>query len=190
MEKLGQKIRKRREELGLKVYEFAKKVGVNPVYITQIEKHGKLPSLKVLKAIVDNLNTDKPSAYYRIYMGLKYPELPAILDAAVNSVKMKESREEKDIFNEANKWIYNYLFEQINKRPPNEKINIKDEKVKSCFRFSKKHFDLKFQHMNNLINLIAEKNPQKARLLQKRARKIKSTEMKRFRYYYKRFGLI
>ncbi|MBF0570962.1 MAG: helix-turn-helix transcriptional regulator [Candidatus Omnitrophica bacterium] len=56
---LGQKIRKRRKELGLKVYELANKVQVNPVYITQIEKHNKLPSLEVMERIIKALNLNE-----------------------------------------------------------------------------------------------------------------------------------
>jgi len=51
-------IRKRRQELGLKVYELANKVGVNPVYITQIEKHNKLPAQEVFIKIIKALNMD------------------------------------------------------------------------------------------------------------------------------------
>ena len=47
----GKAIREQRKKLKLKVYELANKVGVNPVYITQIEKQGKLPSLEVVKKI-------------------------------------------------------------------------------------------------------------------------------------------
>lgn len=53
---IGVKIRQRRQELGLKVYELAEKVGVNPVYITQIERHGKLPSSEVFLKIEEALN--------------------------------------------------------------------------------------------------------------------------------------
>jgi len=45
MKNFGAALRERRKLSELKVYELAKKVGVNPVYITQIEKHGMLPSL-------------------------------------------------------------------------------------------------------------------------------------------------
>ena len=44
MKKFGTILREARTICGLKGYELAKKVGVNPVYITQIEKHDKLPS--------------------------------------------------------------------------------------------------------------------------------------------------
>ncbi len=69
MPRLGELIRKRRTELGLKVYELADKAGVNPVYITQIEKHGKLPSDAVFSKIEKVLGTN----YYPFYIKEKYP---------------------------------------------------------------------------------------------------------------------
>lgn len=51
MGKFGDVIRQKREAVGMKVFELADKVGVNPVYITQIEKHGKLPSSEVMRKI-------------------------------------------------------------------------------------------------------------------------------------------
>lgn len=74
---LGLKIRSRRKELGFKVYELAQKVGVHPVYISQIEKHNKLPSPEVLAKIVLHLD-DNPESYFRVYEDLKYPEMKKI----------------------------------------------------------------------------------------------------------------
>ena len=74
MENVGMIIRKRRKELGWKVYELAKKVGVNPVYITQIEKHNKLPSTDVFVRIKNELNLKHPQIFH-IYLTSKYPEL-------------------------------------------------------------------------------------------------------------------
>ncbi len=54
---LGTAIRKRREYVNLKVYELERKAGVNPVYITQIEKHDKLPSPPVMKRIANVLGS-------------------------------------------------------------------------------------------------------------------------------------
>ncbi len=73
MENVGALIRKRREELGLKVFELAEKVGVSPVYITQIEKHNKLPALNVFKKIEDVLGED--SGIYLPYLKTKYPDV-------------------------------------------------------------------------------------------------------------------
>ena len=72
MDKLGQKIRKRRQELNLKVYELATKVGVNPVYITQIEKHNKLPSLPVITNIQNVLGI---TGLTEFYLRKKFPDL-------------------------------------------------------------------------------------------------------------------
>ena len=70
MENLGMIIRKSREELTLKAYELAKEVGINPVYITQIEKHGKLPSPSVMKRISEVLCNER---LFDMYLKRKYP---------------------------------------------------------------------------------------------------------------------
>jgi len=73
MDNTGTKIRNRRKELGFKVYELAEKVGVNPVYITQIEKHNKLPSIEIFKKISKAL--DLPEQNLPQYYSEKYPSL-------------------------------------------------------------------------------------------------------------------
>jgi len=67
---LGKAVRKRRIERGLKVYELARRVGIDPVYITQIEKHGKLPSIPVMEAISDVLGDID---LFNSYIYIKYP---------------------------------------------------------------------------------------------------------------------
>jgi len=67
---LGEVIRERRKEIGLKVYELADKVGVNPVYITQIEKHNKVPSEAVITEIGKVLKKDF-SRYFQYQRLLK-----------------------------------------------------------------------------------------------------------------------
>jgi len=71
-ESFGAAIRKRREMFGLKVYELADKIGVDPVYITQIEKHGKLPSPLTMQKIADELIMPEG---FNIYLKIKYPAL-------------------------------------------------------------------------------------------------------------------
>ena len=61
---LGQNIRDKRLALGLKVYELAQKVEVNPVYITQIEKHGKLPSPSIIERIEHALQIELKTKYF------------------------------------------------------------------------------------------------------------------------------
>ena len=70
MENLGVTIRKSRKELALKVYELANEVGIKPVYITQIEKHGKLPSPAVMKKISEVLCDE---LLFEMYLKIKYP---------------------------------------------------------------------------------------------------------------------
>lgn len=71
MKNVGELIREKRKQLEMKVYELAKKVGVDPVYITQIEKHNKLPSLEVFNRICKIIDLDCKSQY----LAQKYPEL-------------------------------------------------------------------------------------------------------------------
>ena len=68
---LGGIIKERRLIKGLKVFELANKVGVNPVYISQIEKHNKLPSQKVLESIEKALDIK----LFDFYIKQKSPDL-------------------------------------------------------------------------------------------------------------------
>jgi len=82
-------IREYRKKLGLKVYELAKKVGVNPVWITKIEKHNDLPSIVVYMNIEKSLNL--PPALRVQYFKEKYPEsshgqLPQKFEQMANSL--------------------------------------------------------------------------------------------------------
>jgi transcriptional regulator with XRE-family HTH domain len=95
--KFGDKIRKRREQLGLRVYELAEKVGVNPVYITQIEKHNKLPSptivAKISKALLVSHNV-----IFNDYVAEKFPELNKIWTTENESRTAQEAELEKVLF--------------------------------------------------------------------------------------------
>jgi len=72
---LGAVIKEHRQWKGLKVKDLAKIVDVNPVYITQIERHNKLPSRKVMEKIAKAIN-------YIELLGLwvkeKHPEIQEI----------------------------------------------------------------------------------------------------------------
>ncbi|MDE2222995.1 MAG: helix-turn-helix transcriptional regulator [Candidatus Omnitrophica bacterium] len=72
MANMGQIIRKRRKYLKLQVKELGNKVGVDPVYITQIEVHNKMPSLEVYKKIEKALLL--PPYYRTQYFREKHPE--------------------------------------------------------------------------------------------------------------------
>ena len=76
MKKLGMLLREARKERGLKGYELAKKAGINPVYITQIEKHGKLPSASVMKMIANVLQNQ---SLFNLYIKIKFPELHEVV---------------------------------------------------------------------------------------------------------------
>ena len=74
MENLGALIRKRREKCGLKVFELAKKFGVSAVYITQIEKHNKIPPYDLyikIETALGGIYAD----LYQTYLKIKFPEL-------------------------------------------------------------------------------------------------------------------
>ena len=66
-------IREEREKLGLKVYELAKMVGVDPVYVTRIEKHNRLPSIFVYLNIEKTLKL--PHSLRAQYYKEKNPEV-------------------------------------------------------------------------------------------------------------------
>ncbi len=72
MEKLGEEIRTRRQSLKLTAKDLAKKIGVDPTYITYIEKHGKFPSPAVMKKIETALEDPMLGS---IYLKTKYPEV-------------------------------------------------------------------------------------------------------------------
>ena len=71
----GKAIRKRRLERGLKVFQLAEQTFVDPVYITQIEKHGKLPSPAVMERISNTLcDRNLLTTYLKIKFPLLYQE--------------------------------------------------------------------------------------------------------------------
>lgn len=74
MENIGTLIRKRREKCKLKVFELAKKVGVSAVYITQIEKHNKIPPYDLFIKI-ENALGGLEADLYQCYLKVKFPGL-------------------------------------------------------------------------------------------------------------------
>jgi len=77
MRKLGEEIRTLRQELKLTAKDLANKIGVDPTYITYIEKHGKIPSPAVMEKI--RIVLGKEIIDYEmletIYLKTKYPEV-------------------------------------------------------------------------------------------------------------------
>lgn len=57
MNLLGERIKKRRESLGMQLNELSKRVGVSPSALSQIEKAKSFPTVLTLKNIADNLHT-------------------------------------------------------------------------------------------------------------------------------------
>lgn len=72
MEKLGEAIRERRQSLKLTARDLANKVGIDPTYITYIEKHNKIPSPAVMEKIENILEDPMLST---IYLKTKYPDV-------------------------------------------------------------------------------------------------------------------
>ena len=57
MKRLGERIKRKREDLHLQLNELAKKVGISSSALSQIEKAKALPSITNLKLIADHLHT-------------------------------------------------------------------------------------------------------------------------------------
>ncbi len=57
MKRIGERIKRRREQLSLQLNDLAKKVGISPSALSQIEKSKAFPSIITLKSIAENLNT-------------------------------------------------------------------------------------------------------------------------------------
>lgn len=57
MQRIGERIKNKREELGLQLNELAKKVGVSSSALSQIEKAKSFPSIVTLKQIAESLQT-------------------------------------------------------------------------------------------------------------------------------------
>ena len=57
MERIGERVKYKREQLKLQLNELAKKVGISPSALSQIEKAKSFPSIVTLKLIAENLHT-------------------------------------------------------------------------------------------------------------------------------------
>lgn len=57
MKRIGERIKRKREQLNLQLNDLAKKVGVSSSALSQIEKSKAFPSIITLKSIADNLYT-------------------------------------------------------------------------------------------------------------------------------------
>jgi transcriptional regulator with XRE-family HTH domain len=136
MKKLGMLLREARKARGLKGYELAKKAGVNPVYITQIEKHDKLPSASVMKRIANVLQDQN---LFNVYIEIKFPELHEFLgkdlDSLENECQELENMLKKDDMSEKEK---NEFFKRLHNL--NTGIKKVDEK---CRKIQKSTLKLK-----------------------------------------------
>lgn len=57
MKRIGERIKKKRESIGLHLHEVAERVGVSSSALSQIEKAKSFPSIMTLKSIADCLHT-------------------------------------------------------------------------------------------------------------------------------------
>ncbi len=57
MNRIGERIKKRREQFKMQLNELAEKVGISPSALSQIEKAKSFPSIITLKTIAENLHT-------------------------------------------------------------------------------------------------------------------------------------
>ncbi len=57
MKRIGERINTKRKQLNLQLNDLAKKVGISPSALSQIEKAKAFPSIITLKSIAENLST-------------------------------------------------------------------------------------------------------------------------------------
>ena len=65
MEKLGEIIRIYRKEKKLKGFQFAKKLGIHPTYVTLIERYNKIPAPSLIRKIEKVLGIDLKDMYIK-----------------------------------------------------------------------------------------------------------------------------
>ncbi len=107
MKSFGEIIRKARQKKGLKVFELANKIGVNPVYITQIEKHNKFPSIAVVRRISDILEPDRKnlsSVIGKAYVRDKTIAMHGSFENFLHKLKFRLSEEYVERFEELKKY--------------------------------------------------------------------------------------
>lgn len=87
---VGELLRSGRQKKGLKVYELAKLVKVNPVYITQIEKDYKLPSVETFIKIVKLLTFDLKTFLFLQdkFQDNKFPGHQKMVDLLADYIKV------------------------------------------------------------------------------------------------------
>lgn len=57
MKRIGERIKRKREQLNMQLNDLSKRVGISSSALSQIEKSKAFPSVLTLKSIADNLNT-------------------------------------------------------------------------------------------------------------------------------------
>jgi transcriptional regulator with XRE-family HTH domain len=76
MNRLGERIRKKREQLHLQLNDLAKKVGITSSALSQIENAKASPSLLTIKTIADCLNTTVGALIGEHEVLSRYPFIP------------------------------------------------------------------------------------------------------------------
>ena len=76
MGKLGEIIRRHRKEKGLKGFQFAKKLGIHPTYITLIERYNKIPAPPLIRKIERELGIVLKDIYIKEKIPLDFLPKP------------------------------------------------------------------------------------------------------------------
>lgn len=90
--KLGRAIRSYREDSKVSIDEFAELIKIDSAYLTQIEKHGKLPAPDVMSRVIMGLKIkdNAKALLISLYLKVKYPELASMVDDVVSDDKKRE----------------------------------------------------------------------------------------------------
>lgn len=87
---IPQRIRNRRESLGMAAYELAKRAGVSPSYLSLIEGGSKIPSETIAIRLAEALDDD-PELYLAWVHASRHPNLTAHLDRMTRLENIRSS---------------------------------------------------------------------------------------------------
>lgn len=79
-------VTKYRERISLNKSEFAKKTGLKPGYITNIEKGKEYPSIERVEKMttIFDLESNEASNFFRVYFSEKYPSFNVLVKNAIS----------------------------------------------------------------------------------------------------------
>ncbi len=87
-----EKARKEAEHQIVEIQTNAELIKIDSAYLTQIEKHGKLPAPDVMSRVIEGLkmNDTAKALLISLYLKVKYPELASMVDNVVSDDKRRE----------------------------------------------------------------------------------------------------